>query len=439
MRKVNYISIGAALIVFASVATALRFGKLPIGIGELAVILLFLWALRYRQALGYLTHPIMLFWIGFITIAGVAAFFSPLTGASTVHTAAAYVYTACFSLMALACIDKASQEEFNSFIRALGIVPVVLLAIPFLCFLTDSYELSELFGINTDYPSRLSAWSTNPNQLAVFLLPIPIWLMAVYRDSNWQGARWLRNFLLLWAFFFLGICVRSDALLLAWCIGLPLLTFVASLWLKRINWKMFVTMLAAFVLAFGSFKYMIDGPGREKLIAAENAIINTVSSIFTPTAGETRPKKIHRASAPGKSDSMIGVGFDQNKTGVRKTLWIHASEAWLLSPIIGHGPGAFSYLEDPAKKEEAHNLGFDMLTQVGIAGVLLFAALYLWLLVKAYQARDPYSLAVLIVLMVFSAAHFMLRQPVFSLYMIICALAIKKGSFTVAREKPQPI
>ena len=59
MGKVNFLSIGAALIVFASVATVLRFGNLPIGIGELAVMLLFLWALRYRGALHYLKHPIM--------------------------------------------------------------------------------------------------------------------------------------------------------------------------------------------------------------------------------------------------------------------------------------------------------------------------------------------------------------------------------------------
>lgn len=435
MGKVNFLSIGAALIVFASVATVLRFGNLPIGIGELAVMLLFLWALRYRGALHYLKHPIMLFWIGFIAIAAVAALHSPVEGASATHTAAAYIYTGCFSLMALACIEQTSKQEFSSFIKALGVIPAVLLAIPFLCFLTDSNELAELFRINTDYPSRLSAWSTNPNQLALLLLPIPIWLMAVYRESNWQGARWLRNFLLLWAFFLLGICVRSDALLLAWTIGLPLLTIVASLWVKRINWKMFATMLVAFVLAFSTFKVMIDGPGREQLLKIETAIVSTVSSMF----GEAAPEQPKKAFAPGKSDSIIGVGFDENKGGVRKTLWIHAYDAWLQSPIIGHGPGAFSYLEDPTKKEEAHNLGFDMLTQVGIAGVLLFAALYLWLLFKAYQARDPYSLAVLIVLMLFSGAHFMLRQPVFSLYMIICALAVKNGSFTALREKPQSI
>ncbi|MGY2186547.1 O-Antigen ligase [compost metagenome] len=437
MHKANYVSIGAALVVFASVTTALRFGHLPLGIGELAGIVLILWSLRYKHALRYLTHPVMLFWIGFIGITGVAMLLSPVKGASSAHTAAAYLYTACFSLMALACIEQASQQEFNNFIRALGVIPVVLLAVPFICFLTDFYELAQLLGINTDFPSRLSAWSTNPNQLALFLLPIPIWLMAVYRDANWQGSRWLRNFLLLWVFFFLGICVRSDALLLAWCVGLPLLTIVAALWTKQTNWKLFTTMLIAFILAFGTFKLMIDGPGREILIKYEEKLVNSVSSVFSD--GKTDAPRAPRAFAPTRSDSLMGVGLDENKGGVRKTLWIHAIDAWLESPVIGHGPGAFSYLDDPEHKQEAHNLGFDMLTQAGVVGVLMLGALYLWLLVTAYRARDPYSLAVLIVLMIFSGAHFMLRQPVFSLYMIICALAVKNGSFTAVREKPQPI
>ncbi len=437
MRKTIYIPICAALVVFASVATALRFSNLPIGLGEVIVILLSLWALRYKHALRYVTHPIMVFWIGFITIAAIAAYFSPLKGAASAHTAAAYVYVAGFSLMALACLEQASREEFESFIKALGVVPAVLLIVPFLCFLTESHELARFFGINTDYPSRLSAWSTNPNQLALLLLPIPIWLMAVHRNSNWQGWRWLRNFLFLAAFFFLGICVRSDALLLAWTIGLPLLAIVTSLWVKRTNWKLLGTMLCAFVLAFSSFKFMIDGPGRERLIEIESSIVSAASSMFAPAdQGSTSPQAPKKATAPSKSDSLIGVGFDENKGGVRRTLWTHATEAWLQSPLIGHGPGAFSYLDDPATKEEAHNLAFDMLTQVGIAGVLLFSALYLWLLLKAFQARDPYSLTVLLVLMLFSGAHFMLRQPIFSLYMIICALAVQKGSFTALRDKP---
>lgn len=434
MSKTNYISIGAALIVFASVATALRFDNMPLGIGEVTFILVFFWALRYRQPLRYLKHPIMLFWIGFITIAAMARLLSTVEGASATHTAMAYVYSSSFSLIALACLDQASRHQFEGFIKALVLIPGIMLVIPFLCFLTDATRLAEFFRINTDFPSRLSAWSTNPNQLGLLLLPIPFWLMAVRRDAQWQGVRWLRNFTLLWAFFLLGICVRSDALLLAWCAGLPLLTGIAAVWVKPFNWRLFGSVMTAFVLAFASFKVMIDGPGREQLIRAESVVIEAATKLL----GKPSPEIGEKPFAPSKSDSVIGVGFDQNKSGVRRTLWVHAYEAWLQSPFIGNGPGAFSYLDDPAQKQEAHNLSFDLLTQAGMVGVLMFAALYLWLFSKAYQARDPYSLVILVVLMLFSGAHFMLRQPIFSLYMILCALAVKHGIFNAMRDKPQP-
>lgn len=409
MLKLNLISIGAALVVFASVATALRFSSLPLGVGEIAVALLFLWSLYYKQPLRYLTHPIMLFWIGFIAIAGLAAWFSPLKGGSSVHTAVAYVYAACCSLVALACIGQASQQDLNRFIKALIIVPIVLLVFPFFCFITQACGLAENLGVVTYSVPRLSGWSLNPNQLAMFLLPLPIWFMAINRDADWRGVRLLGNFLFLWVIFLFGISVRSDALLIAWCTGLLALALIAYFWQKPFQWKMFAALVIAFFLAFGTFKFMTDGPGHEYL------------------------------SGPTQSDSTLGVGFDKNKGGVRKTLRDNAIVAWLESPIIGNGPGAHSHLDDPEVKQEAHNLALDILTQTGLVGALLFGALYLWLMIKAYRARDPYSLVVLIALMIFSGAHFMLRQPTFSLYMIICAIAVRNGCFTTSREKNQPI
>ncbi|MCY1185047.1 hypothetical protein D9M73_257940 [compost metagenome] len=79
-----------------------------------------------------------------------------------------------------------------------------------------------------------------------------------------------------------------------------------------------------------------------------------------------------------------------------------------------------------------------MLTQVGIVGVLLFAALYLWLVVGAVRARDPYSITLLVILMVFSGAHFMLRQPVFTLYMVICAVVIRNRLFERLPDNADP-
>lgn len=66
---------------------------------------------------------------------------------------------------------------------------------------------------------------------------------------------------------------------------------------------------------------------------------------------------------------------------------------------------------------------------MGVVGVVIFGALYLWLIVGAIKARDPYSITLLVILMVFSGAHFMLRQPMFTLYMVICAVVIRNRLF----------
>jgi len=472
MHKNSVVPVIAALVAFLSVSTMLRFPGLPVGVGEIIVFLAAFVFLRRSNFLQNLKHPLMLFWIAFIATAIVGYFVGSVHGEGTIHTAIAYLYAAGFTLIVLTYVGDLTKAEFQRFIRAMGTIPVLLLAIPLFIFLIGSVWLSDLLEINTTfYPSRVAAWSTNPNQLALFLLPVPIWLAAVSQNSRWQGWRFVKKFFFLWFFFFLGFCVRSDALLLAWCIGLPLMTVIAWRWLGNMNWRFFATMIVAFVLAFASFKFFFDGAGQQAFESVRAEISEKMSSAglsaradkdepsgtghtsksssfltslgFAPainrdlSKGQSAGNKM--APAPlafGKSDSALGIGMDPNKAGVRKTLWIHAFEVWKLSPIVGHGPGAFSYLDSPEDRQEAHNLLLDMLTQTGVVGVILFAALYLWLMVGAFKARDPYSITLLVILMVFSGAHFMLRQPMFTLYMVICAVVIKNRLFgQVAGDK----
>lgn len=466
MQKSSVVPVIAALVAFLSVSTMLRFPGLPVGIGEVIVVLAACIFIRRGNFLENFKHPLMLFWSAFIATAVVGYLVRKVQGEGTVHTAVAYVYAAGFTLIVLAYVGDLDKQGFQRFLRAMGTIPVMLLAIPLFIFLIGSVWLSDLLEINTMfYPSRVSAWSTNPNQLALFLLPVPIWLAAIYQDTQWQGFRLLKKFFFLWFFFFLGFCVRSDALLLAWSVGLPLLTGIAWWWLGRLNWKFFAVMLAAFVLAFGSFKFFFDGAGQqlfqtlradiaERLASPEREEVEEAKqdaganedekhpaiAAIIEQAQVLAPKVSEAVQIPpghetfGRSDSALGVGMDPNKAGVRKTLWIHALEVWRLSPIVGHGPGAFSWLDSPDQRQEAHNLLLDMLTQVGVVGVLLFAALYLWLLVGAVKARDPYSITLLVILMVFSGAHFMLRQPVFTLYMVMCAVIIKNRLFGLDRD-----
>jgi hypothetical protein len=200
---------------------------------------------------------------------------------------------------------------------------------------------------------------------------------------------------------------------------------------------MFGAVITAFVLAFCMLKFFVDGRGREILDSTQTAVTRTITEFFASTPeskGDTVPLR-SPTNVIKQSDTMLGVGFVPNKTEVRLALWVHAIEAWQQSPIFGHGPGAFSYQDDPGVRDEAHNLVLDTLTQTGVAGVLVLSALCLWLLFIIWKARDPYSLTVLVVLMLFSSAHFTLRQPVFTLNLIFCAIAAKHGSFARPKVK----
>jgi len=225
-------------------------------------------------------------------------------------------------------------------------------------------------------------------------------------------------------------------LLLAWCLGIPLVTILTSYWSKVINWRVTLTIIMALLLAFICFKFFFDGFGQQFLDDINTKAKHNLTSHHSSSDSHNKLPpdfvEVELKSTPlthGKSDSLLGVGLDPNKTGVRITLWAHAIETWKLSPIFGHGPGAFSYLNAPSEKQEAHNLLLDILTQAGILGVFLFGSLILWLFSGAIKARDPFSLALLMMLIVFCSVHFTLRQPVFMMYLMIIAIAVKKGFF----------
>lgn len=462
-KLVSVAPVVAALVAFLSVSTMLRVPGLPVGVSELFVLFLAIVLIVKNKFLSHFKHPLILFWAFFIVTAVAGYITGSERGEGRIYTGAAYFYVACFTVVVLGYAADLERFEFHRYLRAIITIPVFLLFIPLSLFFSGDIWLSDRLGVNTDfYPSRVAAWSVNPNQLALFLLPIPFWLAAISQGQYCSKVRIVKTFVFLWFLFFLGFCVRSDALLLAWCIGIPLLTVLVSCWLKNINWRFFTTMLLAFLLAFVVFKCFFDGVGQPFFDAVQAQMkslssdpVVSVEDVNTDVFEQAIPTEIHLdqfdcecdskqvsqtdsvAPAFGRSDSVFGVGLDPNKVGVRKMLWIHAVDVWKLSPIFGHGPGAFSYLDMPGQKHEAHNLLLDMLTQVGVVGVALFAATLLWLVIGAIKAKDPFSLMLLLALIVFSGAHFILRQPVFMMYLVITAVAIEKRFFVLINTSRQ--
>jgi len=424
MTRASCVAPAAGLFAFASVATALRFAGLPFGVGELCGIVLVIVAVVRWRARDHLRHPLMLFWYGFGLATGVGFLFGSIQGSDVMHTAVAYVYAACLSLMALSFLDGISKRDLRRIIVVTSVLSVALLVVPFSGFLYGQNALTEALGVSHELPSRLSGWSKNPNQLAFFMLTLPIWLAAVLAEADWRGWRGVVNFLFLLVLSVFGLSIRSDGLVVSWVFGLSLLAVVTPL-AGKANWRELGTMAAAFLVAFCLFKIFIDGFG---CVPAEKA----GSSVESVESGRNEGRWCLAAVtgfSPASSDSVFGIGFGENKGEVRERLWKHAIGAWRQSLVFGHGPGVFSYMDDPAEREEAHNIFLDILTQGGIVAAALFAALYLWLMAMAWKARDPYALTVLVILMLFGGAHFMLRQPMLTLNLALCAVVSGHGWF----------
>lgn len=426
----------AAFLMFLSVATTLRFSGAAIGVVEVFILILATAVACKRRLLVLgINNQFVWFWLCFIVVAVLGYLTGSEHGAGVLHTGGAYLYMLVFTFVMVVGFSELGELELRNFIRAVVAVPVVLLVIPLLLFLYDAVRLSEWLLINTSYyPSRLSAWSENPNQLAFLLLPIPIWLAAISQRAQWTAWQTIRCFLSLFLVFFLGFCVRSDALLLAWAVSVFLLVVLGGWWQSKFEYRLFLIVFAAFMLAFLLFKGVVDKAGRQYfesglMQGSHTAGDRILSGEAVMCDQQIKERENLSSRSIGRSDSAVGVGLDPNKFDARMGLWRNAVTVWKLSPLFGHGPGAFSYLMAPNEKQEAHNLLLDLLTQVGVVGVALFMALYLRLLVAAVRVRDSFSVAVLIALMIFSLAHFMLRQPIFMLFLVVTAMIVKKRLF----------
>jgi hypothetical protein len=116
------------------------------------------------------------------------------------------------------------------------------------------------------------------------------------------------------------------------------------------------------------------------------------------------------------------------KDSVRMALWKHGLGAISKSPIVGFGPGHFSGLDSSFQNDEAHNTLIDWGTDTGIVGV---AALIAWLAViirQSWRIGSGVALAGILAAIAFSQFHFVLRQPIFLIGLLVLAMTPFKGS-----------
>lgn len=118
------------------------------------------------------------------------------------------------------------------------------------------------------------------------------------------------------------------------------------------------------------------------------------------------------------------------KTGqgdTRLRVWTNGFEAFLASPLTGHGPGHFSGWVAPFGKFEAHNLYIDWSAQFGIVGLAILLVLWVRMGMKLFAKRRFDGLGMLTVLAALSIFLFFARHAAFwsGIYACLVLLATR--------------
>ncbi|WP_341018680.1 hypothetical protein [Brevundimonas diminuta] len=225
-------------------------------------------------------------------------------------------------------------------------------------------------GASAFYSSRFTGGAKNPNQLALYLavaVTLSAWLPSVIHRAIVVGLA-----------IFLGLASGSDA---------------------------FLALIAASTLVFLVLAVL---PPRAALVCLPLFLgVGLCVIAFTRIM-----------------DALLVQWGVADQGGSRVSLYVSAIEAWTdnaFSFLIGHGAGSFSGLYGPFGLAEAHNTVLDMAMVSGVLGLLLFPIYPLWTLLRSLSLNQRYAAAVFSGLVCFSLFHFVGRQPVFWVAIILFA------------------
>ena len=360
---VNVTSIFFALAFATSSFTLLRLPGLPVGVSEVllavAVILAFLSGGKIGRK--FLYFDLLLSFLFFALTLGY--FYSVYLGLDEIgksaHDYASFLV--CFvSLIAFQFhVSKRPPEDF---IRHLSNAMYVSLV--FLFFLAFLYWSSV---------GRFSGLSKNPNQLALFCILGLMFLSLDFYFNDWTRSRLVGSTALAFGLVFIGWISGSDAfrVSLFFCV---FVLFVETVLLDKRG--------RVSALGFVFFVFFILS-----ILVFFQDIYEYLSSVITE------------------------ISEDGGQGSVRYTLWINGVLPLLDSPLIGYGPGAWSGLHEPLEGHEAHNTLIDFANSAGIiASVMLFGMIG-FVFVRLFKKRARLLSATLVLLIVFSMFHYVLRSP----------------------------
>jgi hypothetical protein len=409
-----------------SISTNLRMASFPVGPGELLLALLAIVGALFGKPWRLWKTPVVLFWL----LASMGMLLGALLviqkGSLAAHHSMAYAFTASVTLGLVALLMHLSDATLRRAIYWLCTLTAVVLWFGFVVYLSGDAALAQKLHMADGGDVRYSGWSINPNQLALFFVPLPVWVAALWRDVAKPTRLQMASFgLLLFALMLMGLLVRSDGLFVVWVFEFVILIMLRLRWEMKASRMSLLGYALVMVLCVFLVKTFAHGEVRKSVRCA----VETLSQ----GEGLWSAKCYDGQAFQDQEAFRIGYSNPVEKTGVREELWKHGLQAWAQSPWVGYGPGEYSWISTDANGGrsdfmESHNITIDMLTQGGILAGGAWLALVSYLLIGAWRICDSYTFSVVLMMAAFTFFH-NTRQPYFWFVLAFSYEAIRRRLF----------
>ena len=409
-----------------SISTNLRMVIFPVGLGELLLTLLAVWGYIIGHIETQWRSPVIEFWLvaGLGMLLGAVSADHPGTLAS--HHAMAYGFTAFVSIGLCVLLVQLNDAALRKAIYWLTVLTAVCLWFGFIVYLSGNAEMASRLHMTDASDVRYSGWSVNPNQLALFFVPLPVWVAALWRDVIHPSRLQMLGFgVLLFALMLMGLLVRSDGLFVVWVFEFVILIMLRLRWEMKASRMSLLGYALVMMLCVFLVKTFAHGEVRKSVRCA----VETLSQ----GEGLWSAKCYDGQAFKDQEAFRIGYSNPVEKTGVREELWKHGLQAWAQSPWLGYGPGEYSWHSTDSNGGrteviESHNITIDMLTQGGLLAGLAWIALVSYLLIGAWRIRDSYTFSVVLMMAAFTFFH-NTRQPYFWFVLAFSHEAIRRKLF----------
>ena len=384
-------------------ATRLRLASVPVGLGELMLLAWLLSALPGTFSgpgrPNRLQRLLLRFWVPvgvLLALGAVWAHTHDVYSPGAVHDTVALTFAATFGVVIAGAVG--TQVPVLPAIRwTVGTLTV------YLGLLALIHAVAPGLVTVVDFGDRLTGLTENPNQLALYLAPLPFLATYLLASATTTRAR----VLLLAAValeLFAGRAVGSDALALTWLAGaLASLVMIRRLRRRRgsgPNDRLVIMALVA-IMALGA-------AGLVKRYSPQEMRADVLGALDDRPGGCV-------VTPSGKCD------WEKTQITTRAALWRSGFEVISMAPLAGFGPGRHAGNGVPFQGNEVHNSFLDLATMAGIPAALLFAWL-LWSIAspKGRLGKEGYVACVIVgTVTLFASLHFMLRQPIFWFYLVL--------------------